>query len=134
MEDLDKDHDGSLSLEEYLGDPGVDPDTGEMPEWVKSETETFKNVRDKNGDEKMDKVGRLYNTQMHGCIHAHVHTHTHTHTHTRSHTCTHMHMRTRTCARAHTHLLCCFYMLPVCLCTGRDQRMDYARQQFSRRR
>ena len=56
MEDLDKDGDGALSLEEYLGEPGTDPDTGEPPEWVKSETETFKTVRDSNGNGKMDRV------------------------------------------------------------------------------
>jgi Ca2+-binding EF-hand superfamily protein len=56
LEDLDKDGDGALSLQEYLGEPGNDPDTGEPPEWVKSETETFRTVRDTNGDGKMDRV------------------------------------------------------------------------------
>lgn len=53
MEDIDKDKDGYISLEEYIGDMWPDKNE-EEPEWVKTERETFKTVRDKNGDGKMD--------------------------------------------------------------------------------
>lgn len=53
MEDIDKDKDGFISLEEYIGDMWPDKNE-EEPEWVKTERETFKTVRDKNGDGKMD--------------------------------------------------------------------------------
>ncbi|XP_057290382.1 calumenin-like [Hydractinia symbiolongicarpus] len=56
LEDIDKDKDGSISLDEYIGDlwPEEDRD-GEEPEWVKTEKEQFANFRDKNKDGKMDK-------------------------------------------------------------------------------
>ncbi|XP_046394103.1 calumenin-B-like isoform X1 [Ischnura elegans] len=55
MEDIDKDKDGKVSLEEYIGDMyrGSEGDT--EPEWVKSEREQFSKFRDKNGDGVMDK-------------------------------------------------------------------------------
>ncbi|XP_022338893.1 calumenin-B-like isoform X2 [Crassostrea virginica] len=53
MEDIDKDKDGFISLEEYIGDMWPDKNE-EEPEWVKTERETFKTLRDKNGDGKMD--------------------------------------------------------------------------------
>ena len=56
LEDMDKDKDGSLSVEEYLGDPGVDPDTGNPPDWVSVENTTFYEVRDTNHNGKMDRV------------------------------------------------------------------------------
>ncbi|XP_065835492.1 calumenin-like [Oscarella lobularis] len=55
LEDMDKDKDGSLSVEEYLGDPGVDPDTGNPPDWVSVENTTFYEVRDTNHNGKMDR-------------------------------------------------------------------------------
>ncbi|VDI68875.1 calumenin-like isoform X2 [Mytilus galloprovincialis] len=53
MEDIDKDKDGYISLEEYIGDMWPNKD-GEEPEWVKSEREQFNTYRDKNSDGKMD--------------------------------------------------------------------------------
>ncbi|XP_052065479.1 calumenin-like isoform X2 [Mytilus californianus] len=53
MEDIDKDKDGFISLEEYIGDMWPNQD-GEEPEWVKSEREQFNTYRDKNSDGKMD--------------------------------------------------------------------------------
>lgn len=59
MGDIDKNGDGFVSLEEYIGDmyrPEDHPDQkGEEPDWVKSEREMFKQYRDKNGDGKLDK-------------------------------------------------------------------------------
>jgi Ca2+-binding EF-hand superfamily protein len=58
MEDIDKDKDGFLSLEEYIGDmyPPEDRENGaEEPEWVKTEREQFSEYRDQNKDGKMDK-------------------------------------------------------------------------------
>lgn len=62
MEDIDKDKDGKISIQEYIGDmfPGGD---GEIePDWVKNEREQFKQYRDKDGDGFMDKdeVGKLF--------------------------------------------------------------------------
>jgi len=56
LEDIDKDKDGSISLEEYLGDlwPEEDRKKGEEPDWVKTEREQFTEFRDKNKDGKMD--------------------------------------------------------------------------------
>ncbi|XP_078666809.1 calumenin-like isoform X3 [Branchiostoma floridae x Branchiostoma belcheri] len=54
LEDIDKDGDGSISLEEYIGDMWTGDDK-EEPDWVKSEREQFGTFRDKNGDGKMDK-------------------------------------------------------------------------------
>jgi len=55
LEDIDKDKDGKISLDEYIGDlwPEEDRD-GEEPEWVKTEKEQFQNFRDKNKDGHMD--------------------------------------------------------------------------------
>ncbi|CAG7721114.1 unnamed protein product [Allacma fusca] len=54
IEDIDKDGDGRISMEEYIqdlyrGDPG-----DEEPSWVTSERETFSQYRDKNGDGYLD--------------------------------------------------------------------------------
>ncbi|XP_059170665.1 calumenin-A-like isoform X2 [Physella acuta] len=59
LEDIDKDGDGYISLQEYIGDmwPRTPEEEGkEEPDWVKSEREQFANYRDKNKDGKMDKA------------------------------------------------------------------------------
>lgn len=51
VEDIDKDNDGKISVEEYIGDMyRVTDDDAEEPEWVKHERETFKTFRDKDHD------------------------------------------------------------------------------------
>ncbi|XP_071452489.1 calumenin-A [Hetaerina americana] len=55
MEDIDKDKDGKVSLEEYIGDMYRGSEGESEPEWVKSEREQFSKFRDKNGDGVMDK-------------------------------------------------------------------------------
>jgi Ca2+-binding EF-hand superfamily protein len=51
IEDVDKDNDGKISVEEYIGDMyRVTDDDAEEPEWVKHERETFKTFRDKDSD------------------------------------------------------------------------------------
>lgn len=51
VEDIDKDNDGKVSVEEYIGDMyRVTDDGDEEPDWVKHERETFKTFRDKDGD------------------------------------------------------------------------------------
>ncbi|XP_072047359.1 calumenin-A-like isoform X2 [Amphiura filiformis] len=57
MEDIDKNHDGKLTVDEYIGDMyhRKEGETeSEEPEWVKTEREQFKSFRDKNGDGHMD--------------------------------------------------------------------------------
>lgn len=50
MDDIDKDADGKISIDEYIGDmyntAGGDPDS--EPDWVKAERESFNNFRDEN--------------------------------------------------------------------------------------
>lgn len=54
LEDIDKDQDGKISIEEYIGDM-YRGDAGESePEWVKTEREQFESFRDKNQDGFMD--------------------------------------------------------------------------------
>ena len=66
MDDMDKDKDGYISLEEYMSDMydpashGPDP-----PEWLEREKEHFSVQRDKDKDGKLNKVhysnnGKLY--------------------------------------------------------------------------
>eukprot|EP00096_Caligus_rogercresseyi_P014647 TRINITY_DN715_c0_g1_i1.p1 TRINITY_DN715_c0_g1~~TRINITY_DN715_c0_g1_i1.p1 ORF type:complete len:324 (+),score=122.18 TRINITY_DN715_c0_g1_i1:181-1152(+) len=54
LEDIDKDGDKKISLEEYIKDmyKGESDDT--EPDWVKAEREQFKEFRDVNGDGFMD--------------------------------------------------------------------------------
>jgi len=64
LEDIDKDGDGHISLQEYIDDIWGDEDDDEddenngdgEPEWVRTEREQFANYRDKNGDGKLDKA------------------------------------------------------------------------------
>lgn len=56
MEDIDKDKDGRISLDEYINDMYTSDSSEEnVPEWVIREREMFKNHRDQNGDGYMDK-------------------------------------------------------------------------------
>lgn len=51
VEDIDKDNDGKVSVEEYIGDMyRATDDESDEPDWVKHERETFKTFRDKDGD------------------------------------------------------------------------------------
>lgn len=57
LEDIDKDGDGKVSLEEYIGDmyradEGAEDD--QEPDWVKDEKERFSGYRDKDRDGFMD--------------------------------------------------------------------------------
>ncbi|XP_077994163.1 calumenin-A-like isoform X1 [Glandiceps talaboti] len=54
LADIDKDKDGFVSLEEYIGDL-YQGDDENAPDWVKTERDHFSQFRDKNGDGKMDK-------------------------------------------------------------------------------
>lgn len=51
MEDIDKDNDGKVSVDEYIGDMfrGSEDDE-EEPEWVRNERDTFMKFRDKDQD------------------------------------------------------------------------------------
>ncbi|XP_077552227.1 calumenin-like [Haemaphysalis longicornis] len=51
MEDIDKDKDGRVSLDEYIGDMYEGGSEGEVePDWVANEKEQFTNFRDKDKD------------------------------------------------------------------------------------
>jgi Ca2+-binding EF-hand superfamily protein len=58
-EDIDKNKDGFVDLEEYIGDmyrPADYPElNGKEPDWVESEREMFKEHRDKDADGKLSK-------------------------------------------------------------------------------
>ena len=62
MEDIDKDKDGFISLEEYIGDMYRGVKGEDEPDWVRNEREQFQNYRDKNKDGHMDtdEVRRAY--------------------------------------------------------------------------
>jgi len=53
FEDIDKDKDGKITLDEYIGDM-YSGQGDEEPEWVASEKEQFGKFRDRNGDGHMD--------------------------------------------------------------------------------
>ena len=53
LEDIDKNQDGFVDVEEYIGDMH-DKDSGEEPEWLPTEREHFFEFRDVNKDGKMD--------------------------------------------------------------------------------
>lgn len=57
LEDIDKDGDGKISLNEYINDMYSDhgKDSSQVPDWVLREKEQFKEYRDKNGDGFLDK-------------------------------------------------------------------------------
>ncbi|XP_076310701.1 calumenin-like isoform X2 [Tachypleus tridentatus] len=56
LEDIDKDKDGKVSLEEYIGDTyGGAGKNEDEPDWVRSERDQFMNFRDKDKDGFMDK-------------------------------------------------------------------------------
>lgn len=51
IEDIDKNKDGKISIDEYIGDMYTAPEEGEEePEWIISERETFAKFRDVDGD------------------------------------------------------------------------------------
>jgi len=54
LEDIDKDGNGVIDLEEYIADMWPDQDD-EEPDWVKTEREQFSSFRDKNKDGMMDR-------------------------------------------------------------------------------
>ncbi|KAK6626359.1 hypothetical protein RUM43_006670 [Polyplax serrata] len=54
MEDIDKDKDGKISLQEYIGDMYKGSEGEPEPDWVKNEREQFASFRDKNRDGFMD--------------------------------------------------------------------------------
>lgn len=54
LEDIDKDDDGKVSIEEYIGDLYRSEEGEEEPDWVKSEREQFTLYRDKDGNGYME--------------------------------------------------------------------------------
>ena len=59
IDDIDKDKDGRISLDEYIGDMYSEEErknNAQEPEWLKSEKEQFSRYRDKNGDGFMGKA------------------------------------------------------------------------------
>lgn len=55
LEDIDKDKDGKISLDEYISDMYAPGDDDQVPDWVAREKEQFANYRDKDKDGFMDK-------------------------------------------------------------------------------
>lgn len=60
LEDIDKDGDGKISLEEYIGDMYRGDSGDGEPDWVKSEREQFEQFRDadKDGFMNLEEVSR----------------------------------------------------------------------------
>lgn len=58
IEDIDKDKDGKISLQEYIGDMYLEDEDGEEPEWVEEERRQFHDQRD------VDKSGFLENEEV----------------------------------------------------------------------
>ncbi|KAJ1144129.1 hypothetical protein NDU88_010431 [Pleurodeles waltl] len=54
LEEHDKDGDGFVSLEEFLGDYRRDPEAKEDPEWILVEKDRFVNDYDKDGDGQLN--------------------------------------------------------------------------------
>ncbi|KAK2577903.1 hypothetical protein KPH14_005215 [Odynerus spinipes] len=54
MEDIDKDGDGKISIDEYIGDLYKGSEGEEEPEWVKNEKEQFSSYRDKDHNGFLD--------------------------------------------------------------------------------
>ncbi|CAG0879967.1 unnamed protein product [Darwinula stevensoni] len=54
MEDIDKDKDGKISLEEYIGDMYHGAEGEQEPDWVQAERNQFGDIRDKNKDGFLD--------------------------------------------------------------------------------
>uniref|UniRef100_A0A146VID8 Calumenin n=1 Tax=Fundulus heteroclitus TaxID=8078 RepID=A0A146VID8_FUNHE len=59
MEDIDKNGDGFIDLNEYIGDMFSAEKGAQEPEWVATERQQFSEFRDKNGDGKMDREETL---------------------------------------------------------------------------
>ncbi|XP_074554454.1 calumenin-A [Halichoeres trimaculatus] len=59
IEDIDKNGDGFIDVDEYIGDMYTAEDHGQEPDWVESERQQFSEFRDKNKDGKMDKEETL---------------------------------------------------------------------------
>ena len=55
MDEIDKNKDGFVDLEEYIGDMLHGKDDGEESDWVATEREQFREHRDTNKDGKLDK-------------------------------------------------------------------------------
>ncbi|XP_076025554.1 calumenin-A [Genypterus blacodes] len=59
IEDMDKDGDGLISIDEYIGDMWKPENKEAEPEWVATERQQFAEFRDKNKDGKMDREETL---------------------------------------------------------------------------
>lgn len=56
LEDIDKDADGRVSVEEYISDMyAPDANGDQVPDWVTREQQQFRDIRDKNKDGFMDR-------------------------------------------------------------------------------
>jgi len=54
LDDIDKDKDGFVSVDEYIGDMFNPANGEEEPEWVDTEKQQFKEYRDKDGDGRLN--------------------------------------------------------------------------------
>ncbi|XP_077450963.1 reticulocalbin-1 [Stigmatopora argus] len=55
LEDIDKNGDGHVDVEEYVADMFAQEDGGPEPDWLKTERDQFSDFRDLNKDGKMDR-------------------------------------------------------------------------------